>query len=1074
MLSYKTAIQIPTPEAILILDSIYSRDKIIDTLLDQINTKYNNLAATTAEKDEEIKKLKKIIEGYSRGNFISGYPSSQPTSQHISHPTSQQISPHLPQQLSPQLSMITEATRKGYMICRPISNRNIINVNMFNQIMNILSQPGKKVILDRHNAIKINDDELLNVDTTDKINYDYGIFNKKKKFLSGLIGIATDYVSENVYVEKVLQRLDKIVDELNKNEEIINLIFNGRIKSNQKGEIAIIFKGGNVYKLFTQVLDRQLDSNIFQNYLNDVDRYFKKSDCDFGILFIIKSKDDREEPTVLHLERNTENETLISTIQYIILNKYRNDFLGEGGYEYLSICGKNDIVINSKLNKLTKSMLNHTIISRLEFEQEVFKIMLKKIRFNKDVSHYLLQKIIKDALDIKPSSKHTQTLIGILKNDRELNDCVNIEPYYGLHSKNIVDWYCFFLSFSMRSPELGKAINITQLDRATIHELQSLSTDKAEWRDIKTLYNVKSINSIAIGDHVYSISRPLSDDDIYDKIISETAYPDKSAEISARRMQAIGRIHSNRNDFFIKFSTAYDSRDSETIKDIMNVKSIPLENNDMFVTPFYISINKEISGKCTRLTNGNAIDNWLRHLERFSDFGSSGYKKNDNNPYKLMYKDIYANSKELKKKDYKTLNFGLSRLLLSFNIVFETYDNKYFTLPVPAEYVDLSYSYAGDYKVLLYERYDGYLLFNGLVAQPDIMFLLQEYKKLVSEYENNDNYNPIILNGLKELNYDAVKDDPVIDGKMQSILAIITSKYTGIVAQIANSVDDIDSTYVQRVFNIGNIFKIIKYYTFYDLDTARELSNKTLYFPKLSTFILDLYTILFADTTYPWSDIKYIKRLQRFIFFVFIENLRNSGNVSVLLDEMGININRRQIYDDDSYSLHNSLLRADNFFNYRTNYIVDKNDITEKNGYIESASSIDRFMFSYHLLDFFDIYKISGNYMRCDFIVYDDGNYFLVKIAEDEPQNIEHIREAIRSRRNYRIVKDADDEFIRELAKYIEIVINVREKLLITIYNYIYDKIKETPDNLNIIKSDPNHMILNIYEGDIDKILSVI
>jgi hypothetical protein len=53
---------------------------------------------------------------------------------------------------------------------------------------------------------------------------------------------------------------------MNKNKALIDKIFAGKLTNNQRGKIGIIFKGGNVYKLFTQIVSKQLEKRIFQNY----------------------------------------------------------------------------------------------------------------------------------------------------------------------------------------------------------------------------------------------------------------------------------------------------------------------------------------------------------------------------------------------------------------------------------------------------------------------------------------------------------------------------------------------------------------------------------------------------------------------------------------------------------------------------------------------------------------------------------------------------------------------------------------------------------------------------------------
>jgi hypothetical protein len=58
--------------------------------------------------------------------------------------------------------------------------------------------------------------------------------------------------------------------------------------------------------------------------------------------------------------------------------------------------------------------------------------------------------------------------------------------------------------------------------------------------------------------------------------------------------------------------------------------------------------------------------------------------------------------------------------------------------------------------------------------------------------------------------------------------------------------------------------------------------------------------------------------------------------------------------------------------------------------------------------------------------------------------------------------------------KYIETVCMIREKLMITIFNYVNREILNSRSQINMIPVDPIRILLNTYEGDIDKILTVV
>ena len=99
------------------------------------------------------------------------------------------------------------------------------------------------------------------------INYNYVEDARKKKYMATLISILTDYVSNNVRVEKILGRLDIIVDQMNKDKIFINRIFNEMNIDTVHNEckIQIVFKGGNVYKLFTAINKSNLQNIIYSS-----------------------------------------------------------------------------------------------------------------------------------------------------------------------------------------------------------------------------------------------------------------------------------------------------------------------------------------------------------------------------------------------------------------------------------------------------------------------------------------------------------------------------------------------------------------------------------------------------------------------------------------------------------------------------------------------------------------------------------------------------------------------------------------------------------------------------------------
>lgn len=1201
-LTYNAASMVPPPQGIAIVDTIDNRDMIIDKLLERIHKKYSNI-------EKENEELREKLASISQQSINNKTPLSCNTTPIIRFDNS-----------GNKYIILTESTRKGYEMCVPFSSRDYnieysssdgdsIHIEKYDELHEIISNKGKEIRLPGHNIVNpilplslthidpfsqenldIDSNEEMDVDYIENMFFDYGSFSRKKKYMSALIGLATDYISSSVYVEKMIDTLSSIIKDMNEDTRFIDKIFEGLLKDDEKGEIGIIFKGGNVYKLFTQIMNNQLDYNVFQNYLDDVDRFFKKSDCDFSIVLIIaKNNNGTVKKIFKHLERNTENENRINTLQFMILNKYRNIFLKDKSYEYLTMCGKNDIIMSAKMNDIMSTMLNIVILGRIEFEQKVLKILTAETKFRNGNGYITneLDKLLNSPATTIRSTYNLDKLLEILEFRPEF-DAVNDTNLVGIQNGKLIDWFKLFMAYALRDHNFlppndnNKFANITgvfvQEKPNVIINLQQISTDTMEWRDVKTLYNVIGITNILIGDHSYPntsiVTKQyiLNDENLFRELITTNTFPDKVAEVSSYRMKELGRIHSNRNDFFIKFTKSQQYQDPISghiiIDDFMYTKSIPFSANiegeqQSLKTPFYISINKEIKGISDYLGTNEGKRNFTNNIAKLAFFGSSGTKKMEESPYLPSYKRIKENLKEYKEP---MNNFCLARLMTSFVAIFVTNKSQYFSIPLAAEYIDLSYTFAGDNKAFIYEAYDEYIPFSGKIGRVDIDTILTEYDEL-SKYVNASNFTPTqsfsnetekkteitkLRLAVAHQSYDVLKTDNNIKAKLSAIVTNL-NKLTNILPYNTN-VDD----------NIIILLKIIKYFLFYgDKDKQlRSINYDNIYFPKLNAFILDLYTILFVDAQYPWIDTKYSKRLQRLIFFIFIEKLQsvNYGNIRVILYDLGIKtkydpndpkqkqpIQSKQkqskqpkqpkqlkfnpqidllmskIAETQSYENQYKISRNYKYFEYRNEYVYDTetlefNEVSSVTTYYNliSACGIDHFMYSYHLLDFFPVYKIDdtdllnpffrSRYIKKQKMDNDEYYYVIISLTEQEATNINEINKSniekifadiptnlndYSTNKNESIKLFMDDEkyvdryellnptlkdnqFAQNMLQYIATAELIRERLLITIFNYTYDTINTLVSKKYIIVHDPTHILVNIYEGDIDKILTVI
>jgi hypothetical protein len=1097
MLSYETVMRIPHDIRMYIINAIDTRDHIIDNVLGEIEKKHQIL-------EEENEMLKKqIIECEEKVKTKNNDEKKQYVNvwfNTIGHDS-------------------TSNTKKNDDICELFENYNYVYVdnsdvmpmpnihkNIYDLIHGYIDRKGHQINLMDVNNDPVNKlihgDDLLSIDAVDALT-SYGPLKRRpKKILSSLANILTDYVSDNVHVEKVLQRLDTIIDFMNNDREFIKYVFKGLInQNNEKGHIGIIFKGGNVYKLFSEILDRNLDASIFSHYLSEINEYFKKSDCDFSIVLIATNRTTNEKRFV-HLNRTDKNESLICTLQYMILNKFRNDFLHDNnGYEYLNICGINDKIIMKKMKNMGDKMTSLLHEKRLEFESKLFTLMIDSIIFEsmttpiEVLDDFKSLESIKKNTTITWSSPDTQTLRGILK--LRNYDFVNRGSFSNVTNGSLLDWYDVFLFYCTRSDNASSGFSelsglfglsglsgFSGLSDEMIKKIHLLETDSMQWKDLKILYNMKKVTNIIIGDKNYQLDKTHNDDEIFRNILSIDNQPDKISEILALRMQRHNGLTSNRNDFFIKFS--------KNQQNTLNINRIPFDDNKKNLsTPFYISINKEIIGENAAIHNKSDVPYWLRNMKRYSDYGSSGYvDKSKPHSHSDMYQELmnyFGNGKHEK----NTINFGLGRLMLSFSIIVKTYDNHFIALPVSGEYIDISYSYMSDLKTLVYENYHGYMLLNDhILGHNSFETIVSEYNNII-EYAKMNNVDSAILSGLYELNHEIIKDNPLIVSELEKIIKPIN-------------------------INLDTLFKLLKYYNFSPgANDISHISFNTIHFPKLSGFILDLYSILFIDSEYPWTDQKYAKRLQRFIFFTFVEQLQitNLKNLDTLVKDIGlepgvyrrmkrnrseITSGRPQVTLDGRYEvdMNDTFRNLHNYNESRTTILNDHNVVFLNNNHeVESVGAIDRFLFGYHLIDFLSIYQHdhNGTYIRLQFIVKHliDGVDSFVLLSVSHPETEDSIKKIIMN------IPNTKNDFLNvimnprirlpnntlvnqceiidgKFLKYIETVCMIREKLMITIFNYVNREILNSRSQINMIPVDPIRILLNTYEGDIDKILTVV
>lgn len=1049
--------------------------------------------------------------------------------------------------------LATESTMKGYELCKTFQNYKFKKdelVNIYDMIIKKMTYGKKRKMPGAHVNPKSYPNEDVNYtiptnialdgDFVENIWHDYNPFKLNKKYMLSLVNAITEYVSDNVYVEKVLERLNEIIERMNNDKQLLEKIFGSVniLGDGEKGKIGIIFKGGNVYKLYTHILNNRLDHDIFQTYFTDVERFFKKSDCDFGLVFIITDKNGRDR--FEHLKRTKDNVNVISTIQYMILNEFRNNVLeGPNPYDYIAICGKNDRVITSKLNIIMRNMLDVIFVGRLDFEKSVLRALLNIVEFGEN--HNMLKDYLTHVNGINNRGKR---LLDVFEETDNLRNIRNQVQIYGVTNGKFLDWFKVCLAYALRNKTIMTDIPKTEEfknfspEPNFVEKLQKLSTDTMEWRDVRTIYDVVDISNIIIGDSSYpnmSLKRNVqSDADIYNLINSnKDKYTETTSKIVARRMERLKRLHSNRNDFFVEMGKggihkADDKkfRDYLVQNDIMQSSSIPYENmNNELSTPFYISINKKIGGRTENAASERGINSLIHNIHRYSKYGFIGH--DPKNPTNYDTRILFENIKDFCKingtesegylaEPPKTVSeFSLGRLMVSSCIVFITRDNLFVPVPLSAEYIDLSYSFAGDNKATSYEYIDGFIKINGKEETLLLDSIAKQFLRLADDVENNSFPDINIPDGMERNVY--IKK---LANAIRSFDECAISKDEKLEERLYSQIHDMKHIPGAEL-QIGRLAKICKHYTIYGYGiTDKRIVCDNIMFPKLSTFIVDLYMILFVDTRYPWGDNKYMKRLNRFVYFVLFSRLRyiNFNNLHLLLRDVGIDINENNFRNINNAqnvkyipNINNpvSFGRAVNIISMRTDGLLqDNKDITyDENDNLFSICSIDCFMYNFHLLDFMSLhyeakYYDTNPFVRCQFVLKrpigksnDCQEYILISFNKDEITNMDDDKKSKimniigrinfdynenvilpfneRTKRYVRVTDDDTDPHIKNMYNYFRNIESLRERILITLYNYLYVSINTVNGTKEIINPDPLHIMLNLYDGDIDRILAV-
>jgi hypothetical protein len=317
-----------------------------------------------------------------------------------------------------------------------------------------------------------------------------------------------------------------------------------------------------------------------------------------------------------------------------------------------------------------------------------------------------------------------------------------------------------------------------------------------------------------------------------------------------------------------------------------------------------------------------------------------------------------------------------------------------------------------------------------------------------------------------------------------------------------------DANIRRHVSNISfsDFMKIVKFYTKHSSSlNIKNINYSSILSLKIIASILDLYTMLYIDNDYPWQDMKYAKRLERYIFFIFVDNISSikCNKTISLFNNLGIY--NEIVPQSRDYVSNSSIEKMQMYFGARTLALNDSSKIIySENNLILSSCSLDHFMFNYHLIDFLSIKKHNGesttilggelqlsidiSFVREQFIIKQIApveRYLLISISSndynsnylknipndlsDPVDNPDVVLSNTKTEKRY-----INIETRPELFDYIKKCEDIRERLLITAYDYSYECNAITRNTRGLLPTNIHNLVLNTYEGDIDRILHIV
>lgn len=712
-----------------------------------------------------------------------------------------------------------------------------------------------------------------------------------------LLDILTDYVSKNVFVEEIIDALNKCVNTLNASKSTIAKFFHHEDLTNDDYKFVLIFKGGNIYRIAYTIMKENMSVYINVEILNKMMNYLKRSDCDFG-LFIIRTNKITKTTNFLHPNRDL-YENIIKKATYFILNEFRNEMLRtSNSLRLLGLCRNNDVVMKLKTKELSATIEQNILKGINVFKKNILINLLIVLDITDPISYFNFKNDSIDELDSE--------LIYIF------NHYSNLENYYKL---------CLLMLEEQKiNVHINGEVSTQELHIVCIKVLSSMKADLFNgftYGDIMMLWDFDKITGMVLSDNYFGI------DDTSETTIIQSLLQQKNNDFRDNKLKRDAKrcvskrnnkyiLTSNRFDFIIdinfvpveekeedeKENKKEDEKDEEQIDDVIghnfiNATRIAFDDSNSIGTPFYISFNKTIIARY-QFNKLHILERLEQNIKRYKTYGSGNVLIGENKKYDKLVDNfvmICDNIRANADKSFTKVDISLGRLMINFQFIYKKKNQSFGVIGLNSGLIDISTSYEADFKAHFFEIYEYYI-------------------QMVNPRSK-------IVNGQNK----------------------IDKEYIELIARMINNNDFVSANIAQQKYDgMKNVIVPINF--------------NNILVPNIQVYIIDLYLILFMDSEKPWFDIKYTKRLWRFTFFVFMDILMTLKKQHIL------NLFKFMGYDEISPIIFNKGIKPDSLNNF-VNFIEYIKTI-EQHYHPNLPSHIgqlDQFMYNFHLTDYIERIK---------------------------------------------------------------------------------------------------------------------